>query len=134
MKYFELSDPIPLIFSIGIAVDAWENEDQDVKVMLLADATKPQDGEQNLYTATEITVRNILSLRTGYKLNYMGISDEKVDEVTGEHYEVDRTDEGLTFGLGLDVPRAPYGAVVDYAYTSFGVLDNVHRISIGLTF
>ena len=134
MKFYELSDPIPLVFSVGAAIDAWEDEAQGIKVTVLADATKPQDGEQHVYSATEITIKNMLSLRTGYKLNYMGVADEKVDETTGERYEADRTEEGMTFGLGLDVPGAPYEVVVDYAYTSFGILDGVHRMSLNLTF
>ena len=30
MKYFEISDPIPLIFSVDVAIDAYENADQGV--------------------------------------------------------------------------------------------------------
>ena len=103
-------------------------------VTLFADATKPQDAEQLLYTAAELQLFDMLKLRTGYKLNYQGVEDDKIDEVSGATVGADRTEEGLTAGLGLDFGMAGYDATVDYAFTSFGILDSVHQFSLQFSF
>ena len=43
-------------------------------------------------------------------------------------------EEGLTAGLGLDFGMAGYNATVDYAFTSFGILDSVHQFSLQFRF
>jgi len=45
-----------------------------------------------------------------------------------------RTEEGMTAGLGLNVNMGNYDATVDYAYTSFGILDQVHQFSLQFHF
>ena len=115
------------------------NED-GMQVTVLADATKPQDGEQLLFTAVEVQLFDSLHLRTGYKYNYQGVlgargfEDKKVDEVDGMSYDVVRTEEGLTAGLGLNFGMMGYDATVDYAFTSFGILDSVHQFSLQFQF
>ena len=117
------------------------------KLTLLADATKPQDSDQLVFAAGELQVLHRLKLRGGYKFNYTGITDDKTDELTGYRGEAlsasnptsidhtaDRTEEGYTLGLGVDVAVSGYQVVVDYAYTEFGILDNVHRVSLNLNF
>jgi hypothetical protein len=133
LKFFKVAVPLPLLFSIGSAVDLVDNS-QGLKVTLLADATKPQDSEQLLFTAAEAEYRNFLRLRGGYKFNYSNEKDEKVDEVTGARFSAPRTEEGFTLGLGLLLPYGGYDAVVDYAFTEFGILDNVHQISLQFEF
>ena len=59
---------------------------------------------------------------------------DKVDEVSGATVGADRTEEGLTAGLGLDFGMAGYDATVDYAFTSFGILDSVHQFSLQFNF
>ena len=101
---------------------------------LLADATKPQDGEQLLYTAVEVQLLDMLQLRSGYKFNYQGSEHEKIDEVDGTAFGSSPTEEGLTAGLGLDLGMASYDATVDCAFTSFGILDSVHQFSLKFQF
>ena len=87
---------------VGAAAVVVNDPDSGMAVTVLADATKPQDAEQLLYTAVEAQLFNMLKLRSGYKLNYQSIEDDKVDEVSGSVVGADRTEEGLTAGLGLD--------------------------------
>jgi len=134
IKFYNIGAPLPLIFSVGMASDLLDNQDSGMKVTLLADATKPQDGEQLVYTALEVQVLKMLKLRSGYKFNYQSVEDEKVDEVTGGTFDAPRTEEGLTAGLGVDFGMGGYTATVDYAYTDFGILDSVHRFSLQLGF
>ena len=133
LKFFKVAAPLPLLFSIGSAVDLVDNN-QGLKVTFLADATKPQDSEQLLFTAAEAEYRDFLKLRGGYKFNYSNSTDAKVDEVTGSRFSAPRTEEGFTLGLGVLLPYGAYDTVVDYAFTEFGILDNVHRISLQFEF
>ena len=141
------SAPLPLIFSIGSSIDLMEEDDMGNKLTIMADATKPQDSEQLVFTAGELQVLHRLKIRGGYKFNYTGITDDKTDETsgntgealspnnpTGTDFTADRTEEGYTLGFGVDVSLAGYAVVVDYAFTEFGILDNVHRVSLNLNF
>ncbi len=140
LTFYDIGAPLPLIFSIGAASDIVKDSDSGLQVTLMADATKPQDGEQLLYTAVEVGLGGLLQLRTGYKYNYQGVlgpkgfEDKKVDEVDGSSFDVVRTEEGMTAGLGLNVDMGNYEATVDYAYTSFGILDQVHQFSLQFHF
>lgn len=134
LKFYDIGAPLPLIFSIGAAAAVLDDPDSGMKVTLLADATKPQDAEQLLYAAAEVELFDMLSLRSGYKLNYQGVEDDKVDEVSGAVVAAGRSEEGLTAGLGLKLGMAGYAATVDYAFTSFGILDSVHQFSLQLSF
>lgn len=141
------SAPLPLIFSVGTSLDLMEEDEQGNKLTVMADATKPQDSEQLVFTAGELQVMHRLKLRGGYKFNYSGITDDKTDETTGNtgealsrnnptstDFTADRTEEGYTLGMGVDVSVSGYDVVVDYAFTEFGILDNVHRVSLNLSF
>jgi hypothetical protein len=134
LTFYDIGAPLPLIFSIGAAAVVVNDPDSGMAVTVLADATKPQDAEQLLYTAVEAQLFNMLKLRSGYKLNYQSIEDDKVDEVSGAVVGADRTEEGLNAGLGLDFGMAGYNATVDYAFTSFGILDSVHQFSLQFRF
>ena len=130
LTFYDIGAPLPLIFSIGAAAAILDDPDSGMKVTLLADATKPQDGEQLVYAAAEVELFDMLSLRSGYKLNYQGVEDDKVDEVSGAVVPAGRSEEGLTAGLGLELSMA----TVDYAFTSFGILDSVHQFSLQFRF
>tara|TARA_Y100001978_G_scaffold103553_1_gene92604 strand:+ start:1077 stop:2147 length:1071 start_codon:yes stop_codon:yes gene_type:complete len=140
LTFYDIGAPLPLIFSIGAAIDLLQSNEEGLQVTLLADAAKPQDSDQLLYTAIEVQLFDSLQLRTGYKYNYQGVlgargfEDEKVDEVDGSSFDVVRTEEGLTAGLGLNLGMGGYDATVDYAFTSFGILDSVHQFSLKFQF
>lgn len=134
LKFYDLGTPLPLVFSVGLAIDLVETTPQGMKVTVMADAAKPQDGEQLLFTAAEIQATKYLALRGGYKLNYSGIDDSKKDEVTGNRFDAPRTEEGATLGAGVSVPWERYSLSVDYAWTEFGLLDSVHRVSFNVGF
>ena len=134
IKYYEIAAPLPLVFSIGSSINLMENTEQGMRFTAMVDATKPQDGEQLLFVAGEAQVAKYLMLRGGYKLNYSGTSDNKTDEITGQRFGADRTEEGYTLGAGLSYPTGGFNVGVDYAFTEFGLLNNVHRVSVNLGF
>ena len=132
IKFFDIGSPLPLTFSIGGSISLYGTENNNVVVMV--DATKPQDADQLIFTGGEYTFANLVSIRGGWKFNYSGIDDTKRNEFDGEIIDVPRTEEGLSLGGGLKIPVGKNKALFDYAYTEFGILDNVHRFSFSFTF
>jgi hypothetical protein len=134
MTYYAIGAPLPLIFSVGTSINLFEQEEQGMRFTTMLDATKPQDGEQLLFAAGEFQIMKYFMLRGGYKFNYSGIADKKTDEITKQQVSADRTEEGYTLGGGIDYPFGNYRMGVDYAYTQFGILDNVHRVTLNIGF
>lgn len=132
LKFFDIGAPLPLNFSIGASISLYSNENNNIVIM--ADATKPQDSDQLIFTGGEYTFGDFFSVRGGWKFNYSGVDDTKRNEFDGEIIDVPRTEEGFSVGGGLKVPISDNEAKLDYAYTEFGILDSVHRFSLSVTF
>ena len=78
------------------------------------DAEHPRDFVEQVRFGGEYTFHNQISLRAGY---------------------VSPTDEqGISLGVGVRQPLSDTTIGVDYAYTSFGVFDKVHRFSLQFSF
>jgi len=104
---------IPLIFRIGVALDLMDftGMDKNVHSLLLAiDTERPRDYYEQIKVGAEYTLMNTLSLRAGY----VTPSDE----------------QGISFGAGVKM----FGFGVDYAYTDFGIFDQVHRATVKVAF
>jgi hypothetical protein len=124
IKFFNQATPLPLNFSFGISGELVQTDNH--KVMLAVDATKPQDTEQLFFTGGEYTVNKLFSVRGGYKFLYSGRKDR---------LNLKTSEEGITFGGGLNLKVSAYRAKVDYAYSDFGNLfDTVHKISATFEF
>ncbi len=132
LKFFDIGAPLPLVFSIGATISLYNNEDNNF--VLTADATKPQDSDQLIFTGGQYTFSDFVSIRGGWKFNYSGVDDTKRNEFDGEIIDVPRTEEGFSLGGGLNIPLGKRNVIVDYAYTDFGILDSVNRFSILVTF
>ncbi len=108
--------PMPLTFSFGLAMNVLSLTDMDEKHVLTvaADALHPRDYPERINLGMEYWFNNMVSLRAGYKF----VTDE----------------EGLTAGLGLRQKIGPMTVKIDYAYSDFGIFDQVHRTSMGIVF
>ena len=108
--------PLPLLFSIGLAWDAFETANH--RVALLTDASHPNDNTEFMNIGGEYSFRDLVSLRAGYR---------NLFEEDGE--------QGLTLGAGLNLrlDRA-LRIAVDYAYADFGRLDETHWFTLDLQF
>jgi hypothetical protein len=107
---------IPLSFRVGIAYDAYSDEQH--KLVLAVDALHPNDNYESVNIGGEYIFSSFLALRGGYKSLFL------VD-----------SQEGLTLGAG--VKQAVVGTVqfsFDYAFEDFGRLKNVQKFSIGILF
>ena len=108
--------PLPLIFKIGLAWDAVTLPDHSI--VLLADASHPNDNSEYLNFGAEYSFRDLIALRSGYR---------NLLEEDGE--------QGLTFGAGLNI-RLDRSLRIrfDYAYADFGRLEETHWLAVDLSF
>ena len=115
--YVELEEfALPLLFRVGVAVDAVKSEDN--RLTAAVDAVHPSDNTEYLNTGLEYTWRETLFLRAGWK----------------SLFERD-TEQGWTLGGGLRYRiTGTLHVKVDYAYEDFGRLKNVQYLSVGVTF
>lgn len=106
---------LPLTFSVGLAYDAFKNEDW--KLTLATDVLIPNNQTTYGNAGMEITYANLISLRGGYN----SIAKEDAQE-------------GLTAGVGIQYDFGSFFAKFDYSYTDFGVFDPISRfaLSVGL--
>jgi hypothetical protein len=132
LLYYDISSPLPLIFSVGASINLIQNEQSTMTMMV--DATKPQDADQMIFTGGEYSFNNMFSVRGGWKFNYSGVTDTKRNEFDQRIIDAPRTEEGISLGGGVKIPMGENRVLVDYAFTEFGILDNTHRFSINVSF
>ncbi len=108
--------PLPLLFSIGLAWDAYKSGNHSV--IFLTDASHPNDNTQYVNVGGEYSFRDLIALRAGYR---------NLFEEDGE--------QGLTLGAGLNlrIDRA-LQIGIDYAYADFGRLDETHWFTLNMQF
>jgi hypothetical protein len=108
IEYEKESFLLPLTFRLGISMDLMdlvENVEGHSLVMSI-DASHPRSYPEQLQVGIEYSFLNIIYGRMGYVSN----ADEN----------------NITYGFGIE----KFGLALDYAYTPFGVFDNVQRFTI----
>jgi len=110
---------LPTNFRVGFAVDLLGGDNAFLhtpytRMTLLTDANYPNDGDQKINLGTEVALREMIFLRSGYRLKY--------------------SQEIFTFGGGLRLASFVGSINIDYAYADFGDLSEVHRFSIEIGF
>lgn len=113
IAYVDEGFQLPLTFNIGASVDLMDFSPTSYEghaLLFSVDAVHPRSYHELLRVATEYSYNNFFFVRLGY------ISS--------------RDEEGMTYGFGLE----KFGVGFDYAYTPFGVFDNVQRFSLFLKF
>ncbi len=98
----------PTMFRIGFAVEPYYDDNHRVTTSI--QINHPNDNSENLGLGLEYCWQNLLSLRSGYKLN--------VDE------------QNFSFGVGIRTPISFANFLFDYAYNQFTRLGSTHRFSI----
>ena len=112
VKYEEEGFQLPLIFTVGVSanlLDFFDLLGTDQSLILSIDSTHPRSHPEQVKVGLEYQFMKILSLRGGY--------------VSGN------SEDDFTFGLGV----SSFGVEFDYAYTPFGVFDNVQRFTARLS-
>jgi hypothetical protein len=105
---------LPLIFRIGLAWDLYPVD--DFRATLAVDATHPNDNTEYLNSGVELSWKEIVFGRVGYKSLFLR-----------------DTEQGLTWGLGLHY-GITNGATIklDYGFADYGRLNNVQYFSLGV--
>lgn len=100
---------IPLLFRFGVATDVFKSS--GFRVTVASDVIDSRDFTYRVNVGGEVGYEEKVFLRGGYKIN---------------------TDEAkMSLGFGVRLPEVQkIGVSFDYAYMNFGILENVHRISI----
>lgn len=107
---------LPLLFRIGLAWDAVNNANH--RIVLLTDASHPNDNSEYLNMGGEYSFRDLIFLRGGMR---------NLFEEDGE--------QGYTFGGGLNIRiDRSLRMRVDYAYADFGRLEQTHWFTVDLSF
>ena len=144
MEYYYVPIDLPLVFSFGTSMTVINSD--DFKAKLFLDATKPLDTDQQIVAAVDVKLFGIASVRTGYKFNFQGESDTFEPRLINYPYDdawvsqwyntksADRTDEGFSLGAGVNIPIGDYELVLDYAWTSFNLMDDTNRFSLNFKF
>jgi len=104
---------LPMTFGFGLAMDVISSGDH--KLVMASEAVHPPDNLERINLGGEYTFKNILSFRSGYCFRH----------------DV----QGPSFGLGIKYSFSETGNFqLDYAYTDYGILDMVQRVTLGIDF
>ncbi len=117
IQYEEEGFQLPLTLKIGLSVNAVDFFNIDPKMhafLVTVDASHPRDFAEQISVGGEYTFMNTFSVRGSYK------------------YPAD--EHNYTVGAGVNLSYAGYSIGADYAYTPFGIFDNVHRIGVKIGF
>ena len=86
-------------------------------IMFSAEIWKLREFDSVLNFGIEYWLNDYVASRVGWKAGYSGSEDE-----------------GISAGAGFRFAQGVYNITFDYAYTQFTLLDDLHRISVGLNF
>lgn len=102
---------LPLTFTVGLAYDAYK--DEDWLFTFAGDAVIPNNQTTYGNLGAEITWNNLVSLRGGYN------AIAKEDAL-----------EGLTAGIGVQYDFGGFFAKFDYSYADYGIFDPISRFAL----
>lgn len=115
-EYYTESFPLPLLFRIGLSMDVINSENN--KVTLAVDALHPNDNAQSVNVGGQYAWNKMIFARIGYKS--MGVPNNE---------------EGITFGFGLAYDLvANVNMRLDYAYESYGLLKDIQKFALSVSF
>jgi len=114
VTYVDESFQLPLTFKIGVAMDVFdlfEAMNKNTHTLFVSvDAVHPRDYYEQVNFGLEYLFLKTFALRMGYSTP------------NDEH--------GFSAGVGLQQAYRNYMIALDYAYTPFGIFNDVHRFSV----
>jgi hypothetical protein len=117
VTYQKESFQLPLAFKLGVAMNVFDltgfdRENQALNITV--DAEHPRDFPEQVKVGAEYVFMNMIAARVGY----VGPADE----------------HSISYGLGFQMAMAGTQFGLDYAYTPFGIFNNVQRFSLRFGF
>jgi hypothetical protein len=117
ITYIEESFQLPLTFKIGVSMNVLDltqiNPDRH-RLFMTFDAAHPRDYGEQIDMGLEYIFLNSVALRAGYTT--------PTDE------------QGISLGAGYQQSLADFGLSLDYAFTDFGIFNEVHRFTFKFNF
>ncbi len=113
LKYIEESFQLPLTFKLGLSMNMIDlsNINPDNHSLIFAvDVSHPRDYTEQIDFGIEYIFLKAFALRIGYTF--------PTDE------------QGISLGAGINQNFGGFGLAIDYAYTSFGVFNDIHRFTL----
>ncbi len=105
---------LPTIFRAGASYVF--DFDTDYQLLVSADAIHPNDNSESIAVGGELTLFNLLALRGGYRNLFLT-----------------NAEGGATFGAGIHfIMGGGYDVRFDYAFADHGLLEQAHRITVGI--
>lgn len=112
-KFIDRTARIPSIFRVGTSAMLFQSASQ--RLLGSFEFSHPPDNSERMNVGMEYGFQKFMYLRGGYNINY--------------------DSEGLAGGIGFHLPVSVAGqSDIDYAYTDWGDLGAVHRISVQFVF
>jgi len=109
---------MPLMFRVGVSMDLLKGAANSNFIVAL-DAIHPNDDVESLNVGGQYIFNKMFALRAGYNSMFAGEDSEP----------------GLSFGAGLSYNLLNQAElVIDYAYLDFGVLENIQKFTLGISF
>ena len=112
VTYERIGFELPLTFALGVGMDILDlfGEYPDIAFNVGLEGLHPRDWDEQYHVGGELSYKNMIFLRAGYKFNYYA--------------------EGLNAGVGISIA----GVHIDYSYSEFELYDMVNRVSAGFSF
>ena len=115
-KYEDDSFPLPLTFTMGVALDVMDfvgSFGENHNLLVEVDAVHPIDYTERVNMGIEFGFKKIFFLRGGYKFNH--------------------DTEGLSLGVGFSIRLIGLMTKLSYSFNDAGSFSPVNRISIGIS-
>jgi hypothetical protein len=117
IKYKDEEFQLPLLFKIGVSINAFDFIDVDKKIhslLVAVDASHPRDYPEQVSFGAEYLFMDSFAIRGGFT--------SPTDE------------QEYSLGVGFKQSISDVKFAIDYSYTPFGIFNNVHRVSINLAY
>lgn len=110
-KFINDEFKMPATFKLGAAAELFGDNESEYKGTIIFEASHPNNADERVNLGAEVSWKNILTVRGGYKFFY--------DE------------ESLSLGLGVN-PQFEFPLSLDFAYSDYGRLGNILRFTLQL--
>ncbi|MBN2355578.1 PorV/PorQ family protein [candidate division KSB1 bacterium] len=103
---------LPQYFNVGIAFDPYRSE--DYRITISSTANDPNDNQSRVSFGSEFALKEKVMLRAGFKQGY--------------------EEQRFSMGIGMVLNIGSVHARFDYGFSEFGILDNIHYLSMRFGF
>ena len=110
-KFINYVFKMPSVLKLGASFELWGDYQSEYRSTIIVEAIHPNNADERVNLGTELSWKNIITLRGGYKFFY--------DEET------------YSFGLGIN-PQLEVPVNFDFAFSDYGKLGNIMRFTLQL--